>query len=191
LFGTLKYDSYNNRYFPTRGVYFNGDMHWYLSSSDYNNNFKPFSYAKADIGYAFEITDALSVNLGSEGGFKLGDNQNGSLDFALGGYGNNFINNFVSFLGYDFVSIPGDSFVKGSIKLDYEIFKKNHINFIANYANVADNIFDDGEWFTTPDFSGYAAGYSLDTFLGPVEAKVSWSPETKETIWFVNVGFWF
>jgi len=191
LFGTLKYDSYNNRYFPTRGVYFNGDMHWYLSSSDYNNNFKPFSYAKADIGYAFGVTDALSVNLGSEGGFKLGDNQNASLDFALGGYGNNFINNFISFLGYDFVSIPGDSFVKGSIKLDYEIFKKNHINFIANYANVADNIFDDGEWFTSPDFSGYAAGYSIDTFLGPVEAKVSWSPETKETIWFVNVGFWF
>ena len=81
--------------------------------------------------------------------------------------------------------------MKGTITLDYEIFKKNHINFIANYANVADNIFDNGEWLTTPDFSGYGLGYSLDTFLGPIEAKYTWSPETSESKWFFNIGFWF
>ncbi len=191
VFGTLKYDSYNNKYFPSRGFYFNGDFHWYLSSSDYNNNFKPFSYGKADLGYAFEVSDAFSINLESQGGFKVGDNQNQSLDYVLGGYGNNFINNFVPFIGYDYLSIPGDSFVKGTIKFDYEIFKKNHINFVANYANVADNIFDSGEWITSPNFSGYGLGYSLETFIGPIEAKYTWSPETSESKWFFNLGFWF
>ena len=191
VFGTLKFDSYDNKYFPTKGAYFNGDFHWYLSSSDHNNNFKQFSYAKADLGYAFKVTDAFSINLESQGGFKFGDNQNASLDFALGGYGNNFINNYVSFIGYDYVAIPGDSFVKATMTLDCEIFKKNHINFIANYANVADNIFDDGEWLTTPDYSGYGLGYSVETFVGPIEAKYTWSPETKESKWFFNLGFWF
>ncbi len=191
FFGTLKYDSYNNRYFPTKGVYFNSDFHWYLSSSDYHNNFKQFSYAKAHLGYAFKVSNQFSVHLESQGGFKFGDNQNGSLDFVLGGYGNNFINNFVPFIGHDYLSIAGDSFVKGTIKFDYEIFKKNHINLIANYANVADNIFDDGEWLTTPDFSGYGIGYSLETFLGPIEAKYTWSPEANESRWFFNLGFWF
>jgi NTE family protein len=191
VFGTLKFDSYNNKYFPSKGFYFNGDFHWYLSSSDYNNDFKQYSYAKADLGYAFKLSKSFSINLESQGGFKIGDNQNPSLDYVLGGYGNNFINNFVPFLGYDYLSIPGDSFVKGTIKLDYEIFKKNHINLIANYANVADNIFDSGEWITSPNYSGYGLGYSIETFIGPLEAKYTWSPETGESKWFFNLGFWF
>ena len=42
-YGYLLLDSYDNRYFPKKGVYFNGDFHWYLYSSDYHNNFKPYS----------------------------------------------------------------------------------------------------------------------------------------------------
>ena len=61
----------------------------------------------------------------------------------------------------------------------------------ANFANIEDDIFESGEWFSTPDYTGYALGYSLETFLGPVEAKYTWSPETKEGKWFFNLGFWF
>src|SRR5690606_42078868 len=101
------------------------------------------------------------------------------------------INNFESFYGYDFISLSGNSFVKGVLTLDYEIFKKNHINIAANFSNIADNIFDDGEWFTSPDYSGYAIGYALETFIGPIELKYTYSPETKKSIWFFNLGFWF
>lgn len=191
VYGNLKYDSYNDKYFPTKGVYFEGDLHWFLSSSDSNNNFKPTAYAKADLGYAVKILEAFSINVQSAGGFKLGTSQNQSLDFALGGYGNDFINNYIPFLGYDYLSLPGDSFVKATLKLDYEVFKKNHLQVIANYANVDDNIFDNGEWLTNPDYSGYGVGYALETFLGPIEAKYTWSPELDENFWFFNIGFWF
>lgn len=191
LFGKLKFDTYSNKYFPKNGFLFDGDFHLYLSSSDFNNNFAQFSFAKANIGYVFSISNKFSMLIGSEGGFRIGDNSNQSLSFALGGYGNNFINNFVSFYGYDHISIIGDSFVKGLINLDYEFAKNHHFNFSANYANVADNIFTDGEWFTTPDYSGYAFGYGFDTIIGPVEAKYTWSPETNQSKWFFNIGFWF
>jgi NTE family protein len=61
----------------------------------------------------------------------------------------------------------------------------------ANYANINNNIFDDGEWLSSPDYSGYAFGYSIETFLGPLETKYTWSPETKDSYWFLNMGFWF
>ncbi|MBT8395063.1 MAG: patatin, partial [Flavobacteriaceae bacterium] len=191
FFGNLKYDTYDNKYFPSKGFYFNGDFNLYLYSSDYNDDFSEFSIAKADIGYAIRMSDKLSVHLSTQGGFKIGNNDVNSLNFALGGYGNNFINNFKSFYGYDFISLAANSFVKGTINLDYEIFRKNHIIFSSNYANVEDDIFETGEWFTDPDFSGYALGYSLETFLGPIEAKYSWSPETKQSHWFFNLGLWF
>lgn len=191
LFGKAKFDSYDNKYFPNQGYYFDADFHLYLYSSDFNNNFNEFSIAKATIGYAYSFTDKLSANITTQGGFNIGENDNPYLNFALGGYGNDFINNFESFYGYDFISLSGNSFVKGVITLDYEIFKKNHINIAANYSNLANNIFDDGEWFTTPDYSGYAIGYSMETLVGPIELKYTYSPETKDSIWFFNIGFWF
>ena len=81
--------------------------------------------------------------------------------------------------------------MKSTLTLDYEIFKKNHINMVVNVANVEDNIFETTEWFSSPDYTGYALGYSVETFIGPIEAKYSWSPETKKSFWFFNLGFWF
>ena len=191
VFGRLKLDTYDNKYFPNEGLFFDGEFHLYLYSSDFNKTFSEFSIAKATMGYSKSFLRKFSANITLQGGFKIGENSTQSLDFVLGGYGRNLINNFESFFGYDYLSLPGNSFVKGMLTLDYEIFKKNHIIFNANYANVQDNIFESGEWFTTPDFSGYAIGYSVETFLGPIEGKYSWSPETNQGYWFFNLGFWF
>ena len=191
VFGNLKFDTYNNKYFPDNGFLFDGNFQLYLSSSDFNNDFSQFSFAKANIGYALSFSDKFSLLVGSEGGFKVGDDSNNSLSFALGGYGQNLINNFISFYGYDYISIIGDGFVKGILNLDYEIISKHHISLTANYANVGNDLFTNGEWITAPDYSGYAVGYGFETFFGPVEVKYTWSPEINDSNWFFNVGFWF
>ncbi|HMB65113.1 MAG TPA: hypothetical protein VKN36_18685, partial [Eudoraea sp.] len=184
-------DTYDDKYFPTKGLYFNGDFHFYLVSSDFNDNFKEFSIAKARLGMAFPILGNLSFNLETEGGFKLGTSSIASLDFVLGGYGTNLINNFVPFLGYDFISLPGNSFVKAYGRLDYEIAPKNHLLFAANYANAEDDLFRTGEWFTEPNFSGYGVGYGWESFFGPVQVLYSWSPEVRNSHFFFSVGYWF
>ncbi|MBT8254868.1 MAG: patatin-like phospholipase family protein [Bacteroidia bacterium] len=190
-YGQLKFDTFDNKYFPNKGFLFDGDFHWFLSSSDFNNNFSPFSIAKADIGYAFSLFNNLAVRLGSSGGFKIGEDSNNSLNFALGGFGNELINNFVPFFGYDFISITGNSFVKGNVELDYQWIKNHHILFSANYSNAGEDIFEGGEWITAPDFGGYAIGYGMESIIGPLQVRYSWSPETNDDIWFFNLGFWF
>jgi NTE family protein len=191
VFGNLKLDTYDNKYFPKKGIYFNGNFHNYFYASSFNSEFKNFSIARADMGYAFSVSDKLAFNLQTSGGFKLGDNSTNTLNFALGGYGNNLINNFIPFFGYDFISLIGNSFVKAYLSADYEIIKKHHITLEGNWTNVEDNIFETGEWFTLPDYRGYAMGYAIETFIGPIQAKYSYSPEQKTSIWFFNLGFWF
>jgi len=93
-------------------------MNFYAFSSDFNDNFKQFAIAKARIGTAFPIMKNLSLNLETEGGFKLGTSQVTTFDFALGGFGNDLINNFVPFYGYDFLALPGNSYVKAYGRLD-------------------------------------------------------------------------
>jgi NTE family protein len=75
--------------------------------------------------------------------------------------------------------------------LDVEFYKKNHINFSANYANVEDKLFNTGNWLATPRYSGYAIGYGLETVIGPIEMKYSWSPQLPKGFIGFNVGFWF
>lgn len=191
VFGNLKLDTYDDKYFPSKGVYFDGDLHMYLFASRFNQGFDDFSIARATAGYAFSLTDKWSFNMEASGGFKVGDKSTSTLDFALGGYGNNFINNFIPFLGYDFISLTGNSFVKAYVSSDYELFKNHHLTIEGNWANIEDDIFETGEWLSLPDYRGYAIGYGIDTFIGPIQAKYSYSTEQKKSVWFFNVGFWF
>jgi len=191
LYGNLVFDDYDNPYFPKSGFYFNGDFHWYLGASGFNKNFEPFSITKADIGYAFSFSNNVAFKVETQGGFKLGDDSTNSLNFALGGYGRNFINNIYSFYGYDYFEITGDSFVKAIFTLDYELFNNHHLLLAANYGNVENRLFETGNWLSAPDYTGYALGYSLETFLGPLEGKFTYSPETGNSYWFFNLGFWF
>ncbi len=190
-FGQLTLDTYDDKYFPSSGLYFNGDFHFYVLSSDFNNNFKEFSITRAKMGGAFTILDNLAINLETGGGFKLGTSNVKTFDFVLGGYGTNLINNFVPFLGYDFLSLPGNSYVKAYGRLDLEVAPKNHIMFSANVANVDDDLFRTGEWFTPPTYSGYGVSYGYESFLGPMQVMYSWSPQVDKGNFFFSIGYWF
>lgn len=190
-YGSLVLDTYDDRYFPTKGLYFNGDFHLYLFSSDFNDNFKEFSVAQAQIGASFPLTDKLSWQLETEGGFKLGLSRVTSFDFVLGGFGNEPVNNFRPFIGYDFLSLPGNSYVKAYTRFDYRFAPKNHLLLVANVANVEDDLFRTGNWLTAPDFRGYGLGWGYESFLGPVQILGSWSPETTQSHVYFSVGFWF
>ena len=190
-YGRVRFDTYDDSYFPKSGLFFDGDFHLYLLSSDFNNNFKEFSIAKARMGAAFTFLPGLSLNIETEGGFKLGTSGVSSFDFVLGGFGSQRLNNFVPFFGYDFLSLPGNSFVKALARIDYEVAPKSHLMLTANIANVEDDIFRTGEWFTAPDFSGYGVGFGFESFVGPVQVFYSFSPQVEEGNLFISVGYWF
>ena len=190
-YGKITLDTYDDKYFPTKGVLFDSDFHLYLLSSDFNDNFKEFSVGKARFGTALSLFPNLSLNLETEGGIKFGTSGVTSFDFILGGYGNDFVNNFIPFMGYDFLSLQGNSFVKAYGRLDYLLAPKNHLLFTANVANVADDLFRTGDWFTEPSFSGYGVGYGFESFLGPIQIYYSWSPQISESNFFFSVGYWF
>ncbi|TDR24629.1 patatin-like phospholipase family protein [Flavobacterium cheniae] len=192
VFGFVKYDSFDKKYFPRTGWNFNSEIRSYVYSSDYKNNFERFSVAKADFGVAQTVFKNMTLKFQTEGGFAVGERSISYFDFILGGYGFQQVNNIKPFFGYDFLSIAGDSYVKLLLTADYEIFKKHHLNFSANFANVGNKIFDTIEtWFVQPNYSGYSFGYGMETVIGPVEIKHSWSPETKDHYTWFSVGFWF
>ncbi|WP_378179650.1 patatin-like phospholipase family protein [Aquimarina sp. SS2-1] len=190
-FSYLKFDSYNNKYFPSSGFFFDADINYYLFDDNPNSENSNFVIAKADFGYAFKVFDKTSVNLGLSAGNRWEEQNVRSLNFFMGGFGAKMVNNNIPFYGYDFLSIVGNSFFKTAITLDFEVFPKNHLNLAANYANIGNELFRNGKWIDSPEYSGYALGYGLETFAGPIQVKYSYSPEQKQGEWYFSIGFWF
>ena len=190
LYGNVLLDSYDNAFFPNTGWRVDGDLHLYLYSTDFTNTFNEFSVAQLSIGHAHSF-GKLSLQADVLTGLPIGDPGNSSLDFFLGGYRARRLNNILPFFGYDFVSIAGDSIFRILFEVDYEIFKKNHIVFSANLASVDDNLFEQSKWFRQARYTGYAIGYGLETFLGPIELKYAFSPQQDQGEFYVNLGFRF
>jgi NTE family protein len=190
-FGHLKFDSFDKKIFPTRGWYLTADFQSYLFSSDYNNNFKPFSIVKANFERAVKLSNKVAVKFQGDAGLPIGNEGISFFNFVLGGYGFNNINNFKPFYGYDFLSIAANSYIKLASTIDVEFYRKNHLNFSANYANLGKNLFQSTDWISLPKYSGYAVGYGLETIIGPIEVKYSWSPENSRGFTWFSVGFWF
>ena len=192
FFGYLNHDTFDNKYFPKKGWYFKSNFNYYFHSSDYTNQFSKFSIAKADMAIAFSPVKKLSVIIQNEGGFKVGYSDLPYFDFVLGGYGFKDTNNIRAFYGYDFLSLSGNSYVKASSVVDYEFYKKNHVNFTYNASIVGDFIFNSTKtWLNKPSYTGFGLGYGLDTLIGPLEIKYSWSPETHFSAFWFNLGFTF
>ena len=190
-FAYLKLDTYDNSFFPKSGVFFNGDFHVYAFASGKNKDFKSFSIAKAKMGYARTLFKNVSGVLTSEGGFKIGNDGTHSFDFLLGGYGYKELNNIMPLYGYEALSLRGNTYLKTDITFDFEFLKKNHLNLSANIAKVGDDLFESGQWIESIDYIGYAVGYGLETFLGPLEVKYSFSPEREAGEWHISAGFRF
>jgi len=193
FFSDIKYDSLNDRYFPSKGVFFDGSFMAYPLSSESVDEFDEFAIAKTNFKYAQAFGSHFSLVSELEGGIRLGRSEGvNSLDFFLGGFGSKAINNQVSFYGRDFFELSGDSYIKGALTFDYRFYEKHHINATANYANIGSRIFNLEDWFERVGFSGYAVGYGYESILGPIQLKYAFStdPDTKGQV-FVSVGYWF
>ena len=191
LFSTyayLNFDTLDHKFYPSSGFLFKGQFNVYFPFFD---NYSEFAIIKGEIGYAQPLFNKVSGYIGSELGFRTGNEDLAGLNFFLGGFGNQTINNFRHFLGYDFFTLSANSYTKGILEIDYNFYKKTHLIFTANYANVEDDLLSTGNWFSLPDFSGYAVGLGFETILGPVDIKYSYSPETNDNVWFIGLGYWF
>lgn len=188
-FGYLKLDTYDQKYFVKKGYFADLGFKYYINSSGHNKDFKSFVQTRGRLGFAMTFKK-LTFQSTNEAGFTLGNPTSNTFDFYLGGYSQNYINTFVSLYGYEFAELANQSYLKTELMVRYQFLKKNYINFIANYARLDDNVVKDTNVFKDLK-SGYALGYSLDSFFGPLELKYSWSPDTKTGAILFNLGYWF
>jgi NTE family protein len=192
VYGMLNLDTRDDIHYPSSGVYFKGDFNLSFdsSSSRFKENHSVFSIAKAMMGYTVSIGKNYSFSISASGGFTIDTPNRKALNFMLGGYGNRFLNNIQPFLGYLPLHTNSNSYLKSSFLIDYIIGGDQHLKLTANIATTGDNVFQSDDWRTIKH-TGYALGYGVNSFLGPIELTYSFSPEIEKGVWYFNLGWWF
>lgn len=190
-FFTLVLDTYDNKYFPTKGVTFNAEVKHSFYSTNYNQNFEPFTQINGELGTVKTFFNKLSIELKGDIGITVGSLPSPNLNYFLGGYGFQSISNIKPFFGYDFLSLNANTYLKTTVRVDYSFYKKHHLNLTANYMHLQNAMFQYNDWFSQPLKSGYALGYGFQTVIGPLEIKQSYSPQVKTHFTWLSLGFWF
>lgn len=190
LYSYIKYDSFDNTFYPTRGMLLKSHFNLYVLASGYSDLNK-FITGKTELVFAFPIHHRVAARLGLEGGVTIGHSSVNSLDFFFGGYNKNVFDNYSTFYGYDFLSFGAKNYLKSEFVIDVNIFKQQHLLLLANIAKADNNLFESFKWHNYSDYSGYGIGYSIDSFIGPIDLKCTYSPEIKQAVWLLNIGYWF
>ena len=89
------------------------------------------------------------------------------------------------------MSLVGNSYVKARGTANIEFMRKNYLNFSVNLANIGYDIFEDGTYLNKPSYTGYAFGYGIETIIGGIELKHSWSPDIGKHYTWLSLGYWF
>ncbi len=190
--GYVMYDTFDDTFYPTRGIFLRGDMEQLLYANGQRHAENgSFSVIRGQASGAMPIANNLTLVSRFEAGFALGRQSTRSLDFLVGGYGYGTSQNMIQMLGYAPFSLRGDTYLLLKAGLDFEFLPKNHVNIAYNIANVGDDLFKSGDWYRKVPYSGFAVGYGMETFLGPIEVKYSYSPEVKDSQFYVVVGYPF
>lgn len=189
--GYVVYDTFDDTFYPKRGLYLRGDIEQLLYADKNQNESGSFSVVRGQASGALNIADNLTLTSSFEAGFTIGNQTTKSLDFLLGGFGYSAAHNMVQLLGYAPFSLRGDSYMLLKATLDYEFAPKNHFNLTYNIANVEDDLFKKGDWYKKIQYTGFAIGYGLETFIGPIDLKYSYAPEFKDSQFYVVIGYPF
>jgi len=191
VFATIKFDNLDHLHFPTHGVLFEVNLHNYFTTNKVDGFFKKFLRFHSYLGKAQKIGNKMVLYASAEAGFIFAKASVPVLDFSLGGWGNQKINQLSPFLGYDFFQLFGNSFIKLSGQIDFRFFKNAHLNFTYNMANIGNDIFITNNNLLQPKFNGLGLGLGYDTLFGPIEMKYSYSPEIQNHLLWFTVGYKF
>lgn len=189
--GYILYDTLDDTFYPKTGIYLKGDVEQLLYTTGRNKSNGSFSVVRGQAVGAMPMANNLTFIGGIEAGFVLGRQHTRTMDFLLGGFGYTSMHNMVQLYGYAPFSLRGDSYFTVKAEMDFEFYPKNHINIGYNIANVGNDLFESKEWYRKIQYTGFAVGYGLETFLGPIDIKYSYSPELKSAQFYVVIGYPF
>ena len=188
-YGLAHLETYDRRYYPTKGVSFKASYSLYTDNFIQYDNRTPFSAVSADFTGVISLTNRFKLLPSVYGRVLIGHEvPYPYLNYMGGDVAGRYMNQQLPFWGIHHVELFENALLAGKLHFRQRMGSRHYLSLIGNYALQNDNFFDilkkKGIW-------GGGVGYSYDLPVGPVDVVVSLSDWTKKASFYFNLGFYF
>lgn len=188
-FATVKYNSQNRSYFPTSGVDFKAGYTLYTDDFLHCGDGSPVSAIDASWTGAFSANSHFTLSPFACGRVLLGSNAPHVYSNITGGYyAGRYISHQLPFVGIANAELMDAVMLIGGVKLQQRIHGEHYVSLLGNVALNSDRLsrLDDARFLY-----GIGLQYGCNTKLGPIEAALSYSNNSKKLLPYVNLGYYF
>ena len=187
LFVDGRMDTFNDGYFPTKGICAGASYSWTFAG--FPNHTDPFHTISADIKGVIPWGDIFALIPSANVRFLLGKDIPVAYFNAIGGsIPGRYVDQQLPFIGITNLHAMENVVTMVRADLRFRIAKNNYVTGIFNYVRDGDCFKD---YLVGPGYFGAGIEYAYDTIFGPMKANVHWSDMTGKVGFYVSVGYNF
>lgn len=183
-YGFIKMDSYDNAFYPQRGIKFDSQLKFITNKDQQTILFIVGRYSQA-----YKLSPKMTFINHFYGGAVDGDTIPYQYSFYTGGTNPLPRNGLLPFVGLDYMERVDKNVLIWATELQYEIFPDIYAITKLNIGSMQDNFLN--ILHTDKLIGGYGFTLGYDSFIGPIEFTIHKGIEKSGLLGFVNIGFWF
>lgn len=188
-FALAHLETFDRRYFPTKGVSLKADYSFYTDNFVSYNGHAPFSAVGLNFTSVIPITSHLSVLPSIYGRVLIGGNLAYPFLNAVGGeVEGRYLPQQLPFAGINRVELFDNSVAVARLHFRQRIAGRNYISLIGNYAIHHDDFL---HLLKGKSVWGGSIGYAYNSIAGPLSANFSMSNQNTSLQFYLNLGFAF
>lgn len=187
LFVDGRTDTFDDGYFPTRGV--NAGLSYLWTFAGFPREFSNFHTLRMDAKTALSIGDVFTFLPSFDFRFLMGGEIPVAYFNAVGGsLPGRYVDQQMPFVGVTHLSAMKNYLTVYRTDYRFRLHRNHYLTGILNYARDCDRLSD---YAVGLGYFGAAVEYSFDTIFGPLSANVHWSNMTKKVGYYLSAGFNF
>ncbi len=185
----LNADTFDNSYFPTKGISWKMGYEWVFTGL--KKDIEKFHIANLDFKAAFSagcFTFLPSVSAR----FIMGGEPSLPYLNLIGGFmPGRYLDQQIPFVGVNYAMAMHNylAMVRGDFR--FRLFKNNYITLCANYAYSVRDLSDVKDTSKVLGILGTGVKYSYNSIIGPVEFGLQWRSRNSRVGAFLNFGLYF
>ncbi len=190
-FASLSYDSFNKRYFPSRGAICKIDYSLYTDNMGTYKGGAPFSALSLVWRAASAVNDRFAILPAMYGRVLIGDDVAYSYYNMIGGdVVGHYFPQQLPFAGINNVELCKRSIVIAAATFRYRVGQNHYFSLVTNLG-VSHDRFQQILNSKTETLVGGSIGYGFDSIAGPLEFSFNVSNRTDKLGYYLNIGYVF
>lgn len=190
LFATLKAETFDNIYFPTKGMSISCGYDWVFGGLKHKVD--PFHVAKVDfktvanLGGNFSVLPFVHSRMAIGSGVELP-----YVNLVGGRIAGRYLDQQVPFMGVTNAVAVGNYMAIAGADFRYKLFKNNYLTATANFGTAAPKLKQLFDFNLSSAFAGFGLEYAYNSIIGPIRGDIHWSTLTNDVGVYLSIGFDF